>query len=116
MMIPQISIAGSAGSSASNLPSAPRPLHAADTPPAQHPQAPAPGHDQVQQAMEAVQRVVTPVARNLQFSIDRDTGKTIVKVVDATTNEIIRQIPGEEVVAIARALDKLQGLFLNRKA
>lgn len=75
-----------------------------------------PGHDQVKEAMQAIRRVVAPVAQSLQFSIDEATGKTVVRVVDASTQEVIRQIPSEEVLAIARALDRLQGLLLKGKA
>ena len=66
--------------------------------------------------MEEVRNAITPVAQDLLFSIDEDTGKTIVKVVDASTDEVIRQIPSEEIITIAQALDNLQGLLLQQKA
>jgi flagellar protein FlaG len=37
-------------------------------------------------------------------------------VVDAVTHEVVRQIPGEEILAIARAIDRMQGLLLKQKA
>ena len=70
----------------------------------------------MEQAVEAVQKAVAPVARDLRFSIDKETGKTIISVVDAMTNEVIRQIPGEEILAIAKAIDRMQGLLFNREA
>ncbi len=78
--------------------------------------SPPPSEEQVEVAVEAVQRAVEPVARNLQFSIDKETGKTVISVVDAVTKEVIRQIPGEEILAIARAIDRMQGLLLKQKA
>jgi len=65
-----------------------------------------PSREQVDQAMKDVKQALPMQARNLQFSIDEDTGKTVVKVVDPTTKEVIRQIPSEEILAIAKALDK----------
>lgn len=56
------------------------------------------------------------MARDLLFSIDNDTGKTVVKVVDSVTDKVIRQIPSEELIAIAKALDKFQGLLLKQEA
>jgi len=50
------------------------------------------------------------------FPFDDDTGRTVVKVVDASTDEVIRQIPSEEVLAIAKALDKLQGVLIKQEA
>ncbi|NMG45883.1 flagellar protein, partial [Aromatoleum toluvorans] len=68
------------------------------------------------QAVAEVQKVLEPVAQNLRFSIDEDTGRTLVKLVDSTTDEVIRQIPSEEVLAISKALDRLQGLLIQQKA
>lgn len=56
------------------------------------------------------------LAHNLRFSIDEDTGKTIIKVVDTHTDEVIRQFPTEQAIEIARTLDKVQGLLFNDKA
>lgn len=71
---------------------------------------------QLQQALEEVQAVIQPVARDLLFSVDTDTGKTVVKIVDSATDEVIRQMPSEELIAIAKALDKLQGLLVKQQA
>ncbi|MBS0587707.1 MAG: flagellar protein FlaG [Proteobacteria bacterium] len=72
--------------------------------------------DQVKQAVQKIQGAVDNLAHNLRFSIDEDTGKTIIKVVDVHTDEVIRQIPSKEAIEIARTLDKVQGLLFNGKA
>jgi len=82
--------------------------------PGQAAQQPSP--EQVEQAVEAVEKAVKPVAQDLQFSIDKETGKTIISVVDSVTNEVIRQIPGDEILAIAKAVDRMQGLLFSQKA
>lgn len=38
----------------------------------------------------------------LKFNIDDETGRTIVRMMDRETNEVLRQIPGEDFMAIAR--------------
>lgn len=53
---------------------------------------------------------------NVQFSVDKDTSRTIVKVVDVSTKEVVRQIPTEDAIDIAKSLDRLQGLLLKDKA
>lgn len=70
----------------------------------------------IDKAVDQVKTALAPVARNLQFSIDEDTGKTVVKVVDQSTKEVIRQIPSEELLSITRSLDKFSGLFVKQKA
>lgn len=75
-----------------------------------------PSREQVQQVAQQLRRAAEPVAQNLQFTVDGDTGKTVIRVVDGATKEVIRQIPNEEVLAITRALDRLQGLLIKSKA
>lgn len=75
-----------------------------------------PTADQLTQAVNQIQDVIQKTAQSLQFSIDKDTGTTVVKVVDTESKKVLRQIPSEEVLAIAKALDKLQGLLIKQKA
>jgi flagellar protein FlaG len=56
------------------------------------------------------------MAQDLRFTIDKETGKTVVRIIDSTTDEVIRQIPSEEVLAISKAIDRMQGLLLKQKA
>jgi len=70
----------------------------------------------IEQAVEKIQETVNNLSQNLKFSIDEDTGKTVIKVMDVQTQEVIRQIPSQEAITIARTLDKVQGLLLNDKA
>lgn len=72
--------------------------------------------DALLHAVNELRAAIAPVEQNLLFSIDEDTERTVVKVVDATTDEVIRQIPSEEVLAISKALDKLQGVLIQQKA
>ena len=74
-----------------------------------------PSRDALLQAIDEVQKVITPVAQNLRFSIDQDTGETVVKVVDAQTDQVIRQMPSEEVLAMSKAIDKLKGLLIKQQ-
>lgn len=74
-----------------------------------------PSREAVREAMQEMQKSLPAMARNLQFSIDEQTGRTVVKVVDATTSEVIRQFPSEELLSIAQALDKFSGLLLKQK-
>jgi flagellar protein FlaG len=67
-------------------------------------------------SIEAINRFLKPVTGNIQFSQDEDTGRTLVKIVDTESNTVLRQIPTEEAVAIAKQLDKLQGLLVREKA
>ena len=80
-------------------PSASSPAEATSAPAS----VPAPG--QVKQAVQMINKAIQTFSRNLEFSFDdAAVGKTVVKVVDKETGDMIRQIPSEETLAIARAL------------
>jgi flagellar protein FlaG len=65
---------------------------------------------------EIQQSMASMSSRDLKFSIDGDTHQTVVRVVDSQTGGIIRQIPAQEVLDIAKALDRAQGLLLKQQA
>ncbi|MBC7572837.1 MAG: flagellar protein FlaG [Herminiimonas sp.] len=67
-------------------------------------------------AVDAINRFINPVASSIQFSVDEDSGRTLVKVVDTDTNTVLRQFPSKEALAISHELDKLQGLLVKDKA
>ena len=68
------------------------------------------------QAVEAINRFLKPVASSIEFSVDQDSGRTIVQVIDTDTQDVLRQFPSKEALAISRELDKLQGLLIRDKA
>ena len=53
---------------------------------------------------DAVKEINKHIQSELQFTIDEDSGKTVIKVIDMETKELIRQIPGEEALSLARKL------------
>jgi len=73
--------------------------------------------EDIQRASADLQRRVNTLAPELQFSVDETSGRSIIKFTDRATNEVIRQFPSEEALALTRAMDQFQrGLIFNRKA
>ncbi len=70
----------------------------------------------MQSAVASINRYLQANNKNVQFDIDHSTGKTVIRVVDAATQEVIRQMPSEETLAIARAISRMSGLLLAEKA
>jgi len=65
-------------------------------------------------AVKKLNDYVAPALQTIQFSIDDDTDRIVVKVVDTETQKVLRQIPNEEVLAISKTLDKLRGLVIRQ--
>lgn len=56
-------------------------------------------------------------ARNgIEFTYDRGSGKSIVRVIDRESGQLIRQIPSEDMLVLARALDRMQGVLVDGQA
>jgi flagellar protein FlaG len=75
-----------------------------------------PSRQELDKAVKAVNDFVGEVNSSLNFSVDDDTGQTVVKVIDIATKEVIKQFPSEEMLAIAKALDSIKGLLVQQKA
>ncbi|SMO69088.1 flagellar protein FlaG [Balnearium lithotrophicum] len=70
----------------------------------------------VEKVLEELRKKLSMLNTQLQIKIDKDTDITVVKVVDKQTNKVIRQIPPEYVLKIAKYLDEITGLLLREKA
>ena len=68
--------------------------------------------EQLDAAVSQLNDFVQTVQRDLQFEVNNDLGETIVRVVDQSTQEIIRQIPNEVAVRLAENLQQDEPLTL----
>jgi flagellar protein FlaG len=64
----------------------------------------APTAEQLEGALEDMTKYFQNVRRELDIRVDDDTGVTVIKVMDTETHEVIRQIPPEELLELARHL------------
>ena len=71
---------------------------------------------QVETAVNQVNAALEIRSIGIQFEIDKDTDKVIVKVIDRNSGEVIRQVPNEEVVRIARVMGEMSGLLVDNAA
>jgi flagellar protein FlaG len=58
--------------------------------------------EDLDQVVQKMNTYVQNIQRDLQFSVDEESGRNVVKVIDSKSKEVIRQIPSEEVLALAR--------------
>lgn len=70
----------------------------------------------LEDAVKHLADFVASASSEINFSIDQSSGTQVVKIMDKNSQEVIRQIPSEEAIHLAQALDKLQGLFVKDKA
>jgi flagellar protein FlaG len=70
----------------------------------------------VEEAVQQIADFVNKTRPELSFSVDEASGVRVVRIIDTTTKEVIRQYPSEEAIQLAQALDKLQGLLVKDSA
>ncbi len=72
--------------------------------------------EEIEGVVDAVQEFLDRLNVRLVFSIHKETGEVVVKVVDPKTNKVIRQIPPEELLKLQEKLDELLGLLFEARA
>jgi flagellar protein FlaG len=75
-----------------------------------------PTREVVAKAAEQIQDFVQSMGRNLSFSVDSTTGYHIVRVTNPQTGEVVRQLPTEELIRIAKSFEQLNAALVHQKA
>lgn len=60
--------------------------------------------EKAQEVVEQLNNHAQSINRNLQFSVDDDSGKTVIRVINSETAELVRQIPSEEVLRLSETI------------
>ena len=69
--------------------------------------------DNLEKAVKKIQETADQYNRQIRFSIDESSGRTVVKVMDSN-DKVVRQIPSEEVLSLAESLKAHKGLFFEK--
>lgn len=75
-----------------------------------------PTREAVQNAAKRIESFVKSMDRDLSFSLDETSGHRIIRVTDPTTGELIRQMPSDETLRIAKTIDYLSHALVSQKA
>jgi len=51
----------------------------------------------------------------VSFDVDKDTGRSVVRVLNKETGEIVRQVPPEELLTLVARMRQLSGLIFNKQ-
>lgn len=75
----------------------------------------APSKADLKNSVDAINRFLQ-VNSEVRFSIDEDSGQSVVKVIDTETRKVLRQFPSEQSLEIGKNLSSLKGLLIDNKA
>ena len=71
--------------------------------------------EDLHEAIEILNSSVKKVPTSLEFSIDEASNRFVVQVTDAATGEIIRNVPGDAILRMAKQLESLKGILFDDK-
>ena len=72
--------------------------------------------DQLQAAVSDIQDFVQSVRRDINFALDEDSGRMIINVTEASSGDVIRQIPSEEALRLAENLTEIRSVLFEAEA
>lgn len=76
-----------------------------------------PKKEEVEKAVSSVNEYISKLrSRELQFSVDEDSGKMVIKIVDTDNKKVLRQIPPEDMLRLADNIGKDKGWLVEQKA
>ena len=80
--------------------------------------AASPSDDQVDKAVADLNKTAQEKTPGIEFSIDPDSKRTIIQVVDQSTKQVLSQFPSKEALAIAKSFDESagHGALINQSA
>ncbi|MCG9697160.1 flagellar protein FlaG [Shewanella sp. Isolate11] len=69
--------------------------------------------DELLHAVDDIASSMNLIQKGLAFKVDEESGEQVVKVIDVLTGDLIRQIPNEEALEIAKKLNEVTGLLMK---
>jgi flagellar protein FlaG len=77
---------------------------------------PAPTKEKLEQAAARVKDVLRGTTSRLEIEIDSDSNKAVIRILNGESGEVIRQIPAQELLDLAKHLDEPKGLLVRERA
>jgi len=69
--------------------------------------------DEVRESVKDINEIVDKVKEGLSFQIHEDTEKMMVKVVDLNTDEVIKELPPEEMLDLQARIHEMVGILID---
>ncbi|MBH0038095.1 flagellar protein FlaG [Pseudoalteromonas sp. SWN166] len=70
--------------------------------------------EQLEQMAQQLQDFMGEMNRSLQFKVDEDSGRDVIKVLDKDSGEVIKQYPSEEVLSLVSKLSESAGILIDQ--
>ncbi len=70
----------------------------------------------IESVTKQIDSFLRSIGRSINFRVDPGSGQMIVSVIDATTGEVIRQVPGEDALKLAQSIEQTLSALVDEIA
>ncbi|MBA7618867.1 hypothetical protein ES703_26199 [subsurface metagenome] len=70
---------------------------------------------EIQRLLDILEKTVSLFNKRLKFSINREINRIVVKVIDGTTDKVIKEIPPEEIQRLVAGIKEMIGLLVDER-
>lgn len=71
--------------------------------------------DKLEKVAQQLQNFMGEMNRSIQFKVDEDSGRNVIKVIDKESGDLVKQYPSEEVLGIVSKLAEATGVLIDFK-
>ena len=68
---------------------------------------------QPEELLDQIKALTEDGVYSVRFESDEEANQLVVKIVDTSTDEVIRQVPAEEILSLSARLDELRGNIIK---
>jgi len=69
----------------------------------------------IAETIDEMNQFLESMKRNISFSIDQDSGQSVILVKDSENDQVIRQLPSEELIVLRKKMDDVAGILFDTK-
>ena len=70
--------------------------------------------EQLEKVAQQLQEFMGEMSRSLQFQVDEDSGRDVIKILEKTSGDVIKQYPSEEVLSLVSKLSESAGILIDQ--
>jgi flagellar protein FlaG len=82
----------------------------------QYGQEPGTENPSLEKALESLNNSMRAWATGMRFDMDDEAQRLVVSIIDSETGDVIRTVPSDAVIRVAKMIVQLQGSMVNTKA
>ncbi len=70
---------------------------------------------QTEKYLKEILHITSIFDRELRFSVNKELGQVVVKVIDSHTDKVIKEIPPEDIIRLHSRMKEVIGLLFDKK-